>query len=753
MTILTISQFDRGPAIAITGEIMPSAIAVAAPYGPAARLSATSNSAVTNGNSGTKTFVLNEIGCGFVAGVRVRATAIPDGQWMEGVAFLFNATTRTLSFTADLSSGAVGVYSYWTINVAGQQGQKGNTGETGAVGPSGGPIGPTGPDGASNGNKYAFSTAVSGDPGSGKFLLNNANLTLATALNVSETDANGFAMAAMLGAVDDSTSSRKSVVRLTNPGGVKGIIGHVTGTLTDQGTYDTYPWTPITSWGGLLSDDVMYLSWSPVGDKGDTGLTGATGPVGPVGPQGIVPEAPINGTTYGRNNATWHAVSDVTATTTPSTPVGNVSATNVQAAIQELDAEKVSKAGDTMSGVLTISKSNPTIILNRTDSAAASIYGQKSNASRWQIDLGDAIAEDGSNAGSDFNLYGFNNAVNAVTAALKVRRNSGLIQFGNAVAAITPPITPCDGNVWAYNYTTVVNGSFGINAYINSALTEWRAISNGVAATIYTTGGGLFLNVTATPATAGAALPPVVQAWLKTTGEWQCQAGCCFSTAQTGFKALSAGGYNTLEFNPGYNYSYEFSSGILTLWMNSEPKWSQGFSGNFLHYNAVTTNVQGYKPGGGAWVDSSDARIKTVQGDYTSGLAEVLTLHPVRYTFKGNDTAEDVMPSNDRTKAVARRPHNADDPPEEPAPQETATLPYANSHHYNAAASGREFIGLIAQECETVFPEMVAQHSATIDGIAVTDMRILDTAPLIFALINAIKELNARIAALEAPAT
>ena len=30
----------------------------------------------------------------------------------------------------------------------------------------------------------------------------------------------------------------------------------------------------------------------------------------------------------------------------------------------------------------------------------------------------------------------------------------------------------------------------------------------------------------------------------------------------------------------------------------------------------------GYKPGGGAWADSSDARIKTVTGDYTQGLAK-----------------------------------------------------------------------------------------------------------------------------------
>ena len=46
----------------------------------------------------------------------------------------------------------------------------------------------------------------------------------------------------------------------------------------------------------------------PQGVKGDTGATGPQGPqgdVGPQGPPGAVPEAPNDGTTYGRKNAAW----------------------------------------------------------------------------------------------------------------------------------------------------------------------------------------------------------------------------------------------------------------------------------------------------------------------------------------------------------------------------------------------------------------------------------------------------------------
>ena len=48
---------------------------------------------------------------------------------------------------------------------------------------------------------------------------------------------------------------------------------------------------------------------------------------------------------------------------------------------------------------------------------------------------------------------------------------------------------------------------------------------------------------------------------------------------------------------------------------------------------------QGYKPGGGSWANSSDARIKTVERGYELGLDEIMKLNPVVYHFRGNDAA------------------------------------------------------------------------------------------------------------------
>jgi hypothetical protein len=49
-----------------------------------------------------------------------------------------------------------------------------------------------------------------------------------------------------------------------------------------------------------------------------------------------------------------------------------------------------------------------------------------------------------------------------------------------------------------------------------------------------------------------------------------------------------------------------------------------------------------------------------------------------------------------------------------------------------------------------VFPEMVSQHAGFIDGKPVADLKNLDVSSLVYALVNSVKTLAARVAALEA---
>jgi len=118
----------------------------------------------------------------------------------------------------------------------------------------------------------------------------------------------------------------------------------------------------------------------------------------------------------------------------------------------------------------------------------------------------------------------------------------------------------------------------------------------------------------------------------------------------------------------------------------------------------------------------SDGRIKIVTGEYEHGLAEIERLRPITYRFSGNDT------------------------PAKPGPGES--VPYLSSPHYTAALRRQEYIGLIAQDCRDVLPELIAAESGFIGGQP-ADILSIDPGPLIYALLNSVKELTARIKVLE----
>ena len=168
------------------------------------------------------------------------------------------------------------------------------------------------------------------------------------------------------------------------------------------------------------------------------------------------------------------------------------------------------------------------------------------------------------------------------------------------------------------------------------------------------------------------------------------------------FGLIEAGSIRQIRYtSSGWGLNWSVGTGRLSFNSPTSELVGVDATGNMQIAGASAS-----KPGGGAWADSSDLRIKNVLGDYNAGLSEIKSLAPVRYTFKGNDEE-----------------HVDDD---------------------------KEYIGLIAQDVEDVMPEMVTRKKGHIDGKAVTDLRVLDTGALIYALVNSVQELLARIEVLEA---
>lgn len=130
---------------------------------------------------------------------------------------------------------------------------------------------------------YVWSTnTANSDPGAGKLKLNHATLASATALYISETDNDGNAMAAVLAAWDNGTSTIRGRLRIETPSTGAFIELEITGTLTDNGGWDAFV---IQNAAGTAPADgtAVRLFFTPKGDKGDTG---AAGPQGDQGPQG-----------------------------------------------------------------------------------------------------------------------------------------------------------------------------------------------------------------------------------------------------------------------------------------------------------------------------------------------------------------------------------------------------------------------------------------------------------------------------------
>jgi hypothetical protein len=274
------------------------------------------------------------------------------------------------------------------------------------------------------------------------------------------------------------------------------------------------------------------------------------------------------------------------------------------------------------------------------------------------------------------------------------------------------PVTPHPSSMVCY-VTSAIN--HGFNAYFDTG-GQWRANTAAPSFVIAVQTDGR-LNFYSAPTVAANAVATISQvAYLTASGQWFAQS--YNSSLITGFGMYSSGSDAIFQMAAS-KYMRHIASDNCIYFANGNNSFRIQPDANLLMLSGLP-----YKPGGGPWLDStSDERVKNVEGQYPHGLDQIVQLRPVYYTFKGNDTSE--PPSKD-------------------------AVPYPESPHHKVAQEQKRFAGLIAQEVEAIFPEMVDRRAGYIDGEPVTDLRSMDTAPLIYALINAVKTLAARVTELEA---
>ncbi len=181
---------------------------------------------------------------------------------------------------------------------------------------------------------------------------------------------------------------------------------------------------------------------------------------------------------------------------------------------------------------------------------------------------------------------------------------------------------------------------------------------------------------------------------------------------------VSGGGQNG-SFNSG---NVGNSYGILTCYQRGIACWDVSTYGNntlrqFSCYPTLICSGDAQKPGGGSWTASSDARNKKNVAPYATGTQAIMQLNPVSYQYAGvYDTGPD---------------------------------------------DGTVHVGFVAQDLQKVVPELTKPIKAhpvkpwcgkskpEITGDEEDHLGV-DPSNILYMLVNAVKELNARVAILEA---
>ena len=177
--------------------------------------------------------------------------------------------------------------------VQGATGAQGHQGVQGAIGAQGkqGTVGAQGADGNFGGATfdYTFDTTTSdADPGAGKLRLNNALVNAATVLYIDDEDAGGTDIQSFLRTIDDSTSTVKGHVRISNRLDASDYALYtISGTNTEAtGYHKVNCGISTASAVSFSNNEDIIITFARTGTKGDTGAQGAAGAQGAQGVQG-----------------------------------------------------------------------------------------------------------------------------------------------------------------------------------------------------------------------------------------------------------------------------------------------------------------------------------------------------------------------------------------------------------------------------------------------------------------------------------
>jgi hypothetical protein len=344
----------------------------------------------------------------------------------------------------------------------------------------------------------------------------------------------------------------------------------------------------------------------------------------------------------------------------------------------DLDAAYVNVSGDTMTGALKISYANPQMQLNKpVDTQAAQLIGANNNKARWTIEMANAIAESGSNAGSNFSISRYDDAGNFLGTPLSIIRNTGVASFTQNLAVGVGAATGAvqfgnnSANYLNYDGTKYTLSSGGLNVIgdinaqrVGSPTQGQYSFGNSGTKTLLFDGGNFVLNgaplvVNASINTATTATQGIIGFGTSGNKFLQFDGGNfvfvggglvsvspVYSASNTtdGVFGFGTGGANYLQYT---NASKFYLSNAVSIGGSVASTGSVASSGTCIRAGLSGTSggsVYNFNWTGSAlqaWIDSTNLGIVTITSDYRikkdvidlPGMWDtVKALRPIKYT-------------------------------------------------------------------------------------------------------------------------
>lgn len=304
-----------------------------------------------------------------------------------------------------------------------------------------------GADGTPNGLNFKFSSnTAASDPGSGKLKFNNANVSLLTALYISETDRDSTGVSAYLALLNQSTSTNKATVIVRKTTDSTKFVAFQVTAFTDSGSYDTVTCTYISASSSAPFTDLdnVQVEIYITGDKGTTGSTGSSGAAGADGDDAVITTTSTTSLSIGTGSKAFTTATALTLgvgswvlavdTSNPQTNYVIGQITSISGTACTINSTQYAGSGTVAAWTLTLTSQPQGVFSTTSTSTVSWATGSRTFTTAQVLNLGvgaNVLAADTANPDTKY-MYGKITSISGTSVTINITYTSYTVGNNNS---------------------------------------------------------------------------------------------------------------------------------------------------------------------------------------------------------------------------------------------------------------------------------------------------------------------------------